>query len=301
MKKSTWSLVLVLAMAAWASFYPFTKIIQGTIDPLLLAFFRFFFASIVLLPVVIASKKLTLPLRNEWLPLLVIAAFAVVPTALTAVGIKLSSSIVGSILVNTNPLFAAALAPLLITEHVTLKRARALVLGFVGIVVIILNGQSVQSLFQSTYFTGSLLLIGSSILSALFAIYAKKYIRKYGGLYVTFFTVAPGTLILALLLLFHGGFAQVPSLPPLTWLFAILNGVLATAIPYVVWSSSVKHLDVTTATSFKLLIPVFAALYSLAFLKENFTPWMLAGMILTGIGVYLVQREETTAKALPVQ
>ena len=70
------------------------------------------------------------------------------------------------------------------------------------------------------------------------------------------------------------------------------RAVLATAIPYVLWSSSLKHLNVNVATSFKLFIPVFATLYSLMFLRETFTGWMLVGLILTSIGIYLVQREE---------
>ncbi len=291
MKKSTWSLILVGSMAAWASFYPFATLIQGTIDPFLLAFLRFFFAMLAIIPVMIVRHSFILPPKKEWLPLIVVSFFAIAPTAITVIGIKYSNSIVGAILVNTNSLFVAFLAPFLIAERMTKGKLVALVIGFVGMAFSVLNGHSLTALVRSDYFVGSMFLLASSILSALYGMYAKKYVRQYGGLYVTFLTVAIGSALLAIFLLFHGGFEALPSLPPKTIFFSLLIGVVATAAPYVLWSSSLKHLNVNIATSFKLLIPVFATLYSLIFLRETFTVWMFAGLVLTSVGIFLVQRE----------
>ena len=50
------------------------------------------------------------------------------------------------------------------------------------------------------------------------------------------------------------------------------------------------------AASFKLLIPMFAALYSFIFLTEEFTLWMLLGMLLISGGIYLVRREDAPGR-----
>jgi drug/metabolite transporter (DMT)-like permease len=80
------------------------------------------------------------------------------------------------------------------------------------------------------------------------------------------------------------------------WIAAILIGVFSTAIPWAIWSSSLKHLDVHVAASFNLLIPPFAALYAFLFLQQEITLWMIAGMLLVSVGIYVVQWEE---KKLP--
>lgn len=290
MKKSTWSLVLIGAMGAWASFYPFATLIQGTIDPFLLAFLRFFFAALAIMPLMVVRRSFVLPPKKEWLPLLIVSFFAIAPTAITVIGIKYSNSIVGAILVNTNSLFVALLAPFLIGERMTKGNFFALLIGFMGMACSVLNGHSLATLVNSEYFFGSMLLLVSSIFSALYGMYAKKYVHTYGGLYVTFLTVAIGSILLAIFLFFHGGFSELPSLPPKTVFFSLLIGVVATAIPYVLWSSSLRHHHVNVATSFKLLIPVFATLYSFIFLRETFTVWMFIGLVLTSVGIYLVQR-----------
>ena len=292
MSKLRWATLLVLAMAGIAAMYPIAKILGTSTDPYLLAFFRFFVAAIAILPIMAYRHSLRLPPKNEWLFFLFLGICAVIPTVCIAIGIVHTNSLVSAILINTNPLIVALLAPFLIAEHMTPKKALALAVGFAGVVFVVLNGHGIASLLNSDYFFGSTILMLGALLTAFFTMYTKVSVRKYEGLYVTFFSVALGSTILALVVGIRGGFASMPEMTPAVLASLLTLGIVATAIPYVIRSSSMKHLDAHTAASYHLLIPVFAAFYSFLFLSESFTVWMLIGLVLTSVGVYIVQREE---------
>jgi drug/metabolite transporter (DMT)-like permease len=282
-------------MACIAGTYPVITYLDGSIGPYALSFLRFFVAAIALLPVILWRGGLRLPPKREWPFFCVLAFLAVIPTVFIVVGIQHASSVVAAILINTNPLLVAIFAALLISEKITPKKGIALLIGFAGVVSVVLNGQSISTVVHSAYFLGSLLLLLGAIFAALNKTYAKQLVRKYDGLYVTFFSVLIGSFMLAAIATLTGELGQVVALTPLQIISALSMGIISTAIPWTIWSSSLKHLDVHVAASFNLLIPVFAALYSFLFLTEAFTAWMLLGLILTSAGIYIVQREEKAA------
>ena len=293
MSKLTWTLLLVLSMACIATIYPITKHLNGVVDPYLLAFARFFVASIALLPIIIYRRLLILPSVKELALFGFIAVCAVAPTIIIVVGVAYTNSIVASILINTNPLIVALIAPFLIGEEVTRVKTLGLAVGFAGVLFVVLNGQNPLADVNSAYLWGSLILLFGALLSGLNKTYSRNLVRKYDGLYVTFFAVVLGSMALALVVGFRHDFAQVLQFTPTTIFSLLAIGVVSTAFPWVVWSSSLKHLDVHVAAAFNLLVPVFATLYSFAFFDESFTLWMLGGLLLTSVGIYLIQREET--------
>lgn len=301
MSKTAWTLLLVMSMAGIAAIYPIVKVLDGTVDPFLLAFFRFLIAALALLPVVMLRHAFALPKGKEWYTFFFIAACAVAPTALIVVGVAKTNTIVSAILINSNPLIVAFLAPFLIAEHVSSKKILGLALGFLGVISIVLNGQAPGALFHSEYLLGSLVLLTGALLSALNKIYSLNLVKRYDGLFVTFFAVALGSAMLALIVMGQQGFGQVFQLAPRSVLMLLAMGIVSTAIPWTIWSSSLKHLDVHVAASFNLLVPVFATLYSFVFFDESFTIWALVGMILTSIGIYIVQKEGEARPIVPQQ
>ena len=158
-----------------------------------------------------------------------------------------------------------------------------------------LNGNNPLIHVDGIYILGALILLLGALLGAVNKVYAKAYVRKYDGLYVTFFSVTLGSVLLAILTASRGGFAVLPSATSSALLSMLVIGVISTAIPWTIWNSSLKHLDAHVAASFNLLIPVFAALYSFLFLAEAFTAWMLLGLLLTSVGIYIVQRGKNRA------
>ena len=293
MSKLSRTLLLVASMAGIAAFYPIVKALDGALDPYLFAFFRFSIASLILVPLMAYRSSLRLPPKRDLVFFVFLAFCAVAPTALIVMGIERTNSVVAAILINSNALMVALLAPLLIHETMTYRKILGFGVGFLGVLFVVLNGTNPLIHVDSLYMLGALILLLGALFGALNKVYAKAYVRKFDRLCVTFFPVAFGSILLAILAVSRGGFAALPPAAPSLVLSMLAIGVISTAIPWVVWNSSLKHLDAHVAASFNLLIPAFAALYSFAFLHESFTFWMLLGLALISVGVYVVQREET--------
>ena len=293
MRTLPWTLLLIAAMAGIAALYPITKSLGGSVSPLLVAFFRFSIAAIVLLPVMFYMRRHLVPKSRDLPLLLFVSACIATPTALIVIGIAHTNSVVAAILINTNPLMIGLFSPVLISEEVHGTSKLALAVGFLGVMLVVLNGHSPITLLNSYYAWGALLLLLAALASALNKIYSKRLVRAYDGLSVTFFSTIIGAVLLGIGISLTGGFSDVLRFNLREIISLIAIGIVCTAIPWVVWSSSLKRLDVHVAASFQLLIPIFAAFYSLLFLSESFTLWMMLGLILTSAGIYVVQRRET--------
>ena len=79
----------------------------------------------------------------------------------------------------------------------------------------------------------------------------------------------------------------------LTW--ALLSGVFASGMGYVIWYAALKGLTATRAAVVQLSVPVIAALAGVAFLSEVFTLrlFIASVMILGGIGLAVATRRRS--------
>ena len=100
--------------------------------------------------------------------------------------------------------------------------------------------------------------------------------------------VIAGTLSLAPA--FRHALTGLGRSPAATWgwmLYMVLGGTLA---PYLLWSASLKRLDVSRTASFMYLVPVFATTWSILLLGSALTAITVAGGAVVLGGVVLTQR-----------
>ncbi len=278
---------LILGMAAWATLYPFIKSLNGSVDPYVLALVRYGIASVLLTLLLVHSQQRGLPKQSDW-PRFIALAFigTALTTVLIALGVQHSTASASSILVNTNPLMIAILAPLLIRERTQLSQIIGVVVGIIGIVLVVLNG---KHLAFSQYGVGTVLLLGSALCQALYAMYMKPLVKTYGSLVTTTAMAVAGFLELVVITILMGNIGQILMLTGQQWILLALIGTLSTAVASFIWIHSLGKLSATASTSFKLLIPVFATLYGIFFLGEQLTAWIVGGMLFTTVGILLAQ------------
>lgn len=73
-------------------------------------------------------------------------------------------------------------------------------------------------------------------------------------------------------------------------------GVVASAVCFVTWGSSVKHLGAAAATAYIYLVPAITAMCSAAMIGEALTPVVAAGVALTIGGLFLSQKRGNAAE-----
>ena len=288
---TSWYIFLVITFFVWGTQHPPIKVLSGEVSPFLLNFLRFSIAGAVLLPFVMKNK-----VKVEKKDLMWISVLGLVGIYLFGVfnifGVRMSTASNNAVLLNSWPLMLVLIAPIFIKEKITKKILAGTAIGFVGVVLVITKGiLSVDLLMKSEYFTGDILILISALCITINSMYIKKYIDKYGGITVTFYSVAAGTVALFLSSVIAGDMFSITKIGFDSFLLILWVAIPTTALTWVIWYQSIKRIGPVKTSSFFFLIPVSGVLTSYIFLKEELTIFTIAGTALILLGVYVVQRK----------
>ena len=177
------------------------------------------------------------------------------------------------------PLFATVLAIILLGERVRLRRMTALVIGFIGVLVVLRPGVEALSV-------GAMLVIGSSLGWAAAMTMIKSLSRTDTAFALTFYAalfMTPLTFIPAVFEWTHPSFAQ------LGWL--LMLGTLGT-VGHLAFAQALKIAEMSAVLPLDFLRLVWASMIGIWFFGEVPTLWSLAGgaMIFAGAS-YIAFRE----------
>jgi len=271
----------------WGTSFLWIKIAVGDVSPFVLVGFRTLFGGLSLLVILLLNhQSLRWSEIRPWLGIFaVIGLFNIaLPFLLISWSEKTLDSGTTSILNSTSPLFTLILAPIFLKDEAwTLPRLSGLILGFSGVVVLMLPGLS-HGLGQNLL--GYCTMLMGTLCYAFSAIYSR---RKTVGL-------APqmqAFLQLWMATFFAWGFAAAFDRPlkmpafPLTWVAMLWLGVLGSGFAYILFFSLIHEIGPTRTVMVTYVSPLVAVILGVVFLNEK-VQWqaVLGGlMIIGGIAV----------------
>ena len=242
------------------------------------AFFRNAFGLLALLPMLMRSGRA--PLRTRQLPLYFVRSaigLASMLCAFWALGHLPMAQAVS--LSYSTPLFVTIFAVLWLGETVRARRWAAVIIGFIGVLVIVRPGTGSFSL-------GSLVAVAAALLSSLVAIQIKQLTRVDGADTVVFYTYVfwvPLSLIPALFVW------QWPE--GMAWFWLALTGVMGT-LGQLLWTRALRLGEVSALTPISFMqLPLVSVLAWLLF-DEVLDRWTVLGaVIILGSNAYIAHRE----------
>lgn len=247
------------------------------------ALFRNAFGLLALLPMLIRPGSA--PLKTQQLPRYFLRSaigLASMLCAFWAIGhLPISQAISLSY---STPLFVTIAAVLWLGETVRMRRWAAVIVGFIGVLIIVRPG--------STSFTpGTLVAVGAAVLSSLVAIQIKQLTRVDSADTVVFYTYVfwvPLSLVPAL-------FVWVwPT--GLAWVWLVATGVLGT-LGQLLWTRALRLGEVSALTPISFMqLPLVSLLGWLLF-NETLDRWTVIGAgIILGANAYIAHREAVLAR-----
>ncbi len=166
----------------------FMRLTGTRLPSMQITFFRFFFAFLILLPIMLSQGKQAFQTSRPSLHILRgLLGFGAI--AFWCAGVSIVPLAVVSTLALTVPLFVLPMAVVFLGEHVKWQRAAATFSGFFGIAIIVNGTTQAQDVFQSiqSLDKGTLFLISATILFALSDILNKKMVIKESNLTMLFY------------------------------------------------------------------------------------------------------------------
>ena len=184
----------------------------------------------------------------------------------------------------STPLFVTIAAVLWLGETVRMRRWAAVVIGFIGVLVIVRPG-------TGSFSAGSLVAVAAAVLSSIVAIQIKQLTRVDSADTVVFYTYVfwvPLSLIPALFVwVWPTGIA---------WLWLALTGVLGT-LGQLLWTRALRLGEVSALTPISFMqLPLVSVMAWLLF-GEALDRWTVIGaLIILGSNAYIAHREAVLAR-----
>jgi drug/metabolite transporter (DMT)-like permease len=192
-----------------------------------------------------------------------------------------------TIIANCQPLIAAALAFAFLSERLRPAQYFGLAIGFLGIVVVALPQLDIRRGFDGVIGPAFIVLAAAGL--AVSNVLMKGVRHRIDPLVAMSAQLLLGAIPLAVLALA----LEQPFQIHFPWEFVFSLSVLAllgTALTSWLWFWVLDRLPLSQANAFTLLTPVFALLLGIGFFGEQFGLSLAFGLVLTAIGLVIVER-----------
>ncbi|WP_088291847.1 DMT family transporter [Bacillus mycoides] len=185
-----------------------------------------------------------------------------------------------SLIVSVTPILTAILASVFLNEKMKLNGWIGGGISFVGIAFLSLSqGDSIQ------LNSGGLLILLAATSESLFFVFQRPYLKKYGFLPFTIYTIWSGTV--CMLIFLPGIYQEIVTAPIEITLSVIYLGVFPTVLPYIALAYITSHASASEATSSLYLTPVTACIIAWIWLGEVPTFVSIIGGGITILGVVI--------------
>lgn len=261
----------LLCCALWGSATPFIKLgyelilpEKNTASTILFAGIRFTLAGIITILIYsIARKKFLYPQKENLLKVVNVSCFqTIIQYIFFYVGLANTTGVKGTIISGSNAFWAILVASLIFRqEKLTFKKIFACIIGFIGIIIVNLNG-----LDFTMNFTGDCFVMFSAIAYAVSSVLIKKYSKFEDPVVISGYQFVMGGIVMMIIGAIFGGAVAFPSVKAVAVLVYLS---FLSAVAYSLWGVLLKHNPVSKVTIYSFMIPVFGVLLSKLMLSES--------------------------------
>lgn len=274
---------LFIAITLWAS--AFVAIRAGLQDysPGGMALFRFLVASLCMTGIYMrfGHHKVS---NQDKIYLLLVGAIGVggYNIALNYGELTVPSGI-ASFIVSQSPILTTIFAIIFLNERFNLSGVIGMLISLCGITLILI---AQNHDFQPRI--GWFYMLFATVISAMYSILQKKFLKKYHAIDVTTYAIWGSTLVLLFFIpnLIH----DVTTASLDSTMTVIYLGIFPAAIAYAAWNYALSELPVARTVNFLNFMPVLATLLGWLILDEVITPLALLGGLTALVGVFIVNK-----------
>jgi len=281
-------IIMLLVPLFWGGSFATAEHVITEIPPITAATIRFGLAGCILIGIVfMKSEWNTSLLLKNWQGLLFVSLTGIFGyNVFFFMGLNYTSTLNGSLIIATMPVFVTLGAILLFKESWSIKVGISLILSLVGVIVVITSG-SMHILMSLSFNKGDLLFIAALTCGVLYSLTGKKVMSGVSPLLTTMSMTVLGTVFLAGLSLYEDGWRKVATLSLQGWIEILYMVICGTLVGYIVFNKGVEELGASKASMYLNLTPIVATGISVVLYGAAVTWQQIVGMIIVLIGVYI--------------
>ena len=235
------------------------------------------------------SKKMLIPKKKSWLTIFKLCLLQTVAQyTFFYIGLANTTGVKSSI-INSSSTFLAILIPSLFfkMEKMTRNKILGCLIGFAGVILINMNGSSIDMAMK---LTGEGFIFFSAVSYALSSVLMKKHSNQESPVILSGYQFIMGGIILMVFGLLGKG--TITTVNP-EGLLVLLHLSFVSAVAYTIWAILLKHNPVSKVSIYGFMTPVCGVLLSAVLLSETSQAFGMTGFIsllFVCAGIYLVNK-----------
>ncbi|PGM53633.1 DMT family transporter [Bacillus thuringiensis] len=284
MHNKKWDLRIICAHAftilIWGTAFPAIRLGLESYTPEHLTLLRLLIASFILF-LFSFIYKLRLPDLKDIPAIFIFGAlgFTIYHIALNY-GEKTVNAGSASLIISVTPIVTAILASVFLNDKMKLNGWLGGVISFAGIALISFSqGDAIQ------LNSGGLFILLAAISESLFFVFQTSYLKKYGFLPFTIYTILSSTV--CMLIFLPGVYQEILAAPLEVNLSVIYLGAFPTLLPYIALAYIISCAGASEATSSLYLTPITACFIASIWLGEVPTLVSIIGGGITILGIVI--------------
>jgi drug/metabolite transporter (DMT)-like permease len=277
-----------LAGCLWGTGFYWGRLAMNEMSVEHMVLYRFLFASLGMLPIVLANRTRFHLTPVETRTLLISAAFGIpIQFLLQFHGLALTTVSHASLMVGSMPVLLAAAAAMFAGERLDWIGWLALAGSTCGAALIVLGGSRGPAARGQPSLEGDLLVVASLVTALAWVLLSKKLMETHSPPVVTAYSILTGAAMLAVVVLgpwllsplTHSNAQPLPfaHVSPTAWLALAVSGLFCTALTTLLWNWGIHRVPASRAGVFLNIEPALGSWLGVRMLGEHLGPYAWAG------------------------
>ena len=268
-----------------------TRYLVSVLDPVEIAFLRYFLGGLALLPLFFLFRT-----RNLNKLLLVKIAglgvlfFALFPFLFTW-GFVYTTAARGSLVLATMPIWTMLISKAIGHEKITVLSLMAMGLTLLGL-TIALSDKLLMFSDNTVLFKGEFIMLLTALIGAVYAILSRHVLRQVPASTMTPLAMLTGCLCLLPFTITHGIDVHLMALSPLQLWLMVYLGIVAGGIAFFLFNWALNKSTATFTTLFVALNPITAIFLGYIFLGEVINANFIVGVLVVFAGLGLAVKSQ---------
>jgi len=285
---------LVALVAMFGSAFLLTKIAVQEVPPLIVVAGRIVIGALLLLSISYAKGERLGQLKPYWFILLALALTGnCIPFFVITWGQQHVDSGLAGILMAMMPLTTVVLAHFFIKgERITSNKLIGFLLGFAGVVILMMPGLTLNQNMDWLYVVSMLLILTGAIS------YATNSVIAHSLPTISLSLISSGVLLMASVVIVPLSFSQgtqwIQDASTEALVSVLLLGIFPSGLATIIYFSVIRHAGAAFLSQINYLIPVWAVLLGVLFGGEKLTLNALIALIVVLLGIAIAQKNRAT-------
>jgi drug/metabolite transporter (DMT)-like permease len=298
MKKNIGLISVFLAVLIWGATYVVTKIGLEEIGPNTIGFLRGVLGSIFLVSILAVQGKLKEFLKlfkSDYKIFIIIGGIGITGSMVTQnTALTLTSSALFSVILSsTTPIFITLISIIFLKEKFSNQKLLGLTLGFVGVLIILINKEIFNGISSKSSLVGQLLSLATSLIWAIYTILNKQFSKNknISAIFLTTGAYIFGTIFLAPIAFIFEDPLSLVNYSLQSWGIILFLGFISAGLAFYLWNYGFTKVEASKAGIFMYFIPVISLLLGWLLLSEILTIQAIIGSIVIFMGAWIVGKK----------